>query len=236
MSKSDMHRMACLFGAVAAVGCLTASEEPQRAIEWNDVQWSGGSVSVAVVRPADEGTGPHPVVFALPWGSGTSELVESFIQSYWLTQPSMRSYYVVAPAVRGTSLEQDADELIPALFDWMETELSFDPDQVALVGASNGGRGLFFAGLSQPDRFRALVGLPGSYTGDAANLAVLDGKPIRLLVGEFDDGWVASGEATVAALASQGIDTELEIVPGEGHVMRLDPRSLMDWIDAALGR
>ena len=176
------------------------------------------------------------MILALPWGSGSAELVETFVQSYWLTEPAFRDYYVVAPAVHGSSLADTADEVIPAIFEWMEDALSFDAERVALVGASNGGRGIFFAALSQPDRFQALVGLPGQYSGDAANLAVLAGKPIWLIVGELDNDWVAASEATIAALESQGLSAELDIVSGQRHVMTLDPRALLDWIDAALGR
>ena len=141
---------------------------------------------------------------------------------------------MVAPEVRGSSLVDTAGDVIPAIFQWMQEALSFDADRVALVGASNGGRGIFFAALSQPDRFRTLVGLPGQYGGDPANLAVLAGKPIWLIVGERDDSWVAGTDATVSALASQGITAEVFVAPGQGHVMSLDPRVLLDWIDEAL--
>lgn len=236
MVQGALYHLPCVLGSLLVAGCGGETALRQPAMEWHPVSWSGGTVNVALVRPAEEGTGPHPVIFALPWGSGSAELVQTFVQSYWLSEPARRGYYVVAPEVRGSTLVDTADEMIPAIFAWMADELAIDDTRVALVGASNGGRGLFFAAVSQPDRFRALVGLPGSYGGDPANLAVLAGKPIWLLVGEFDDAWVDGAEATVAALASQGIDAELEIVPGEGHVMRLDPRALLDWIDVALGR
>ena len=58
---------------------------------------------------------------------------------------------------------------------------------------------------------------------------------------ESEDGvvaieYVVVAAATVAALASQGIAAELEVVAGEDHVIALDPRDLLDWIDQALGR
>ena len=65
---------------------------------------------------------------------------------------------------------------------------------------------------------------------------MLAGKPIWLIVGELDNDWVAASEATIAALESQGLSAELDIVSGQRHVMTLDPRALLDWIDAALGR
>jgi S-formylglutathione hydrolase FrmB len=209
---------------------------PPDVIEWNAVPTPLGSVNVAVVRPTDEGTQNHPVIFALPWGSGTDELVEAFIQRYWQTEPATRGYYVVAPAIFGPSLEADAGEIIPALFDWMQAELSMDATSVAIVGASNGGRGLFFTAVTEPDRFQALLALPGMYQGDPANLAVLAGKPIRMIVGEFDDVWREGLNQTVIAFETQGITPEVDIAGTQSHVLDLDPVGLLNWIDNALGR
>ena len=232
MLQALLYPLLCVLGPVIALSGCGGETAPQQqpTIEWNRVPWAQGTLNVALVRPQEEGSGDHPVIFALPWGSGSAELVQTFVQSYWLTEPALRDYYVVSPEVRGSSLVDTAEDVIPAIFEWMEDELSFDPDRVALVGASNGGFGIFFAALSQPDRFRALVGLPGQYSGDPANLAVLSGKPIWLIVGELDESWVAGSEATIAALESQGISAELEVAGGQGHVMALDPRVLLDWI------
>lgn len=205
-------------------------------LEWHEVARSGGTVSVALVRP-DPGTPPpHPVVFALPWGAGTADLVETFVASYWLTEPAARGYYVVAPEIRGSTLDRTAGTVVPAIFAWMDATLDYDPERVALVGASNGGRGAFFAALAQPERFRALMALPGHYAGPAENLAVLADTPIYFLVGQRDERWVELTMETGRALESHGVDAGLRVVPGQGHVLRLDPRPLMDWIDSALGR
>ena len=203
---------------------------------WVEVPWSGGVVRVAVIPPAANTSGPHPVIFALPWGSGSEALVEGFLASYWSLLPSLRGYYVVSPAVRGSTLEDTADEFISAIFDWMDQEIDYHPSQVALVGASNGGRGMFHAAIAYPDRFKTLVGLPGQYSGDPAALSVLLGKRVWLMVGEFDDGWVEASEATVAALESQGVETIFNIVPGQGHVLSLDPGALLIGLEDALGR
>ena len=205
-------------------------------IEWNQITTPAGALNVAVVRPTNEGSMNHPVIVALPWGAGTRELVEAFVQRYWLTEPASRGYYVVSPEVLGSSLETTADDIIPALFQWIESEFAVDASQVALVGASNGGRGLFFAATAQPDRFQVLLALPGQYRGDERNLAVLAGKPVRMIVGEFDTNWVEGTRLTAEALRSQGVDVEVDIAGTQGHVLDLVPSGLMDWIDRALGR
>jgi pimeloyl-ACP methyl ester carboxylesterase len=204
-------------------------------VDWHSVEWSGGTTNVAVLAPSDGSTGPRPVVFALSWGSGSADLVMSFLNAYWATEPGARGYYVVAPEVTGSTLADTADELIPAVFSWMDREFSYDPTKVALVGASNGGRGIFYTALTQPDRFAAMVGLPGQYPGPPGDLTALSGIPVRLLVGEFDSGWVEASQSTAAALEEVGVDVTLEILTNQEHVLFLSPVDLMQWIDQALG-
>lgn len=233
-----MRGIVALAACLAVAGCGALNPGPEevdgRVVDWYAVPWPGGVTNVAVLAPTNGGAGPHPVVFALPWGSGSFDLVLSFLDAYWATEPGARGYYVVAPEVRGSTLAETADELLPALFTWMDAELPYDPDRVALVGASNGGRGIFHAALSQPDRFGAMVGMPGQYSGPAADLASLVGIPVWLLVGEFDAGWVEAAQSTAEALEGQGVDVTLEIESGQEHVLLLSPVRLMDWIDQAL--
>lgn len=230
-----------LCGALLAAtpaGCGDDGISPStfQDVEWHEVESSLGTVQVALVRPAEGTTGPHPVVFALPWGGGTWDLALSLVERYWIHDAPARGYYVVSPAVRGTSLAQEAGELIPAIFAWMEQELDFDPEAVLLTGASNGGRGAFFAAISQPQRFAAVLGMPAYYSGPEHHLALLAGKPIRLMVGEEDDTWVMSSTATRDALLALDIEVLHEVVPGQGHVLSVPSAELMDWVDEALGR
>jgi hypothetical protein len=81
----------------------------------------------------------------------------------------------------------------------------------------------------------AWVGMPGQFTGDTDRLSVLAGKPIRLMVGEFDEAWVRGTETTVGSLESLGISADVDVVPGQGHVLTLFDVDLMNWIDAAIG-
>lgn len=226
---------------LALSGCSDdAVADPQTQIanvEWQQVQWSGGTLRVALIRPeADAGDGPYPVVIALPWGGGTADLVLGLVDTYWSREAPARGYYVVSPEVLGSSLAQTADQIVPALFDWMDQALDYDPAEVVLTGASNGGRGAFFAATAAPDRFRGIIGMPGRYEGDGSNLDGLAETPVWLLVGEFDSGWVSAAESTRTALEGAGVPVTLDVVSGQGHVMSLDQAALMDWIDAVLGR
>lgn len=232
-----LHLLLCLGPALALGGCLSEDPAPTRAeIEWNRVDTPVGAINVALVRPQDEGTRAHPVIVALPWGSGSGELVEAFVSRYWRDVPPARGYYVVSPEVRGSSLESTASDIIPALFAWMQSELTIDVDKVALVGASNGGRGLFFAAVAYPTLFQTLLAMPGQYGGDDQNLAVLDGIPLRMIVGERDTPWVEATRRTAAALEGLGIAVQVDIATNQGHVLDLDPVGLLDWIEEALAR
>lgn len=236
-----MHHLLLTLGltlAVAVCGGETVSDpEVQLAdVEWHQVGWSGGTLRVALVEPDDGLPGPHPVIVALPWGGGTADLVLGLVDSYWSREAPARGYYVVAPEVLGSSLAQTAGEIVPALFEWMDGALDYDPEAVVLTGASNGGRGAFYAATAAPERFQAVIGMPGRYEGDGSNLAGLVEKPVWLLVGEFDGSWLSAAESTQTALEEAGVTVTLDVEAGQGHVMRLDQARLMNWIDAALGR
>ena len=126
--------------------------------------------------------------------------------------------------------------MLPAIFSWMDENLSYDPDRVVATGASNGGIGLFFAGISAPDRFAGYLGMPGEYAGAAAELAGLAGKPVWLMVGELDDDWRQRTESTREKLESAGAQVVVEVLDGQDHVLLVSQPRLMDWVDGVVGR
>jgi dienelactone hydrolase len=156
------------------------------------------------------------------------------VDAYWNGEASRRGYVVVAPSIVGSSLETEADEFIPGLFAWLDENVSYDSDRVVVVGASNGGRGAFHALASDPTRFAAVIAMPGNYTGRPEALAAFAGKPIWLMVGEMDSRWHASTEATRVTLEAAGVTPRVNMIRGQGHVLRLDDRILMDWLDEVL--
>jgi len=76
--------------------------------------------------------------------------------------------------------------------------------------------------------------MPGSYAGPTERLAPFAGKPVWLMVGEMDRGWHASTEATRVTLEAAGITPRVNQIRGQGHVLRVDDRMLMDWVDEVL--
>jgi dienelactone hydrolase len=234
-------RRSALVGLAATALSCGASESTGPAPQVLDGEWirltygAGIPVDVAVVRPSGYSpTGQHPLILALPWGSGSPDLVLGMIDAYWDDEALARGFLVVSPAITGSTLESEATDFLPALFAWMDENLAYDPERVALVGASNGGRGVFHMLAADPTRFHALIGMPGAYDGPADALSGFAPNPAWLLVGEEDVAWVSRSQDTKLLLDSQGIPTTLEVVSGQGHVLLLDQRELTDWIEDVL--
>ena len=239
---------ALVAGLLAVVGALGSSSGIPSGIdgefatsadfEWVEVTYGAGTrVDVAVFKPEGyAGSRSHPLILALPWGRGTPELTLGMVDAYWSREASRRGYVVIAPSILGSSLATEAAEFLPALFSWLDEHISYDRERVVVAGASNGGRGVFHVLAADPERFAAAIGMPGSYSGPTAMLEPFAGKPVWLMVGEMDRGWQASTEATRATLEAAGITPRVNLIRGQGHVLRLDDRILMDWLDEVLAR
>ncbi len=225
---------------VGVLGCSTVSitQDPATVIQVARVDYGEGrTVNIFVILPEQPpAAGRSPVVFAFPWGDGSSDLVLSLLRSYWDEEAPARGYIVVGVEVFGPDLALEATEMIPEILAWMDRNLSYDRDQVVAAGASDGGTGLFHAAVAVPGAFAALIGMPGEFSGEATDLQPLAGKPVWLLVGEQDTQWRDLAIDTKDKLESQGVEVTVEVLPGKGHVMNIDQDRLMDWIDGVLGR
>lgn len=219
-------------------GPSAADYEPAQSadFEWVEVTYGAGTrVDVAVFKPESySDSGRHPLILALPWGGGTPELALGMVDAYWNREAPLRGYVVIAPSILGSSLRTEATEFIPALFSWLDEHVSYDRERVVVVGASNGGRGVFHVLATDPQRFAAVIAMPGSYSGPAEMLEPFAGKPVWLMVGEMDQAWHASTEATRVTLEAAGITPRVNLIRGQGHVLRVDDRMLMNWLDEVL--
>ncbi|MFQ5846669.1 MAG: alpha/beta hydrolase-fold protein [Candidatus Methylomirabilales bacterium] len=158
-------------------------------------------------------------------------MVQVNLEAYWEQEAYERGYIVVAPEVFGLVLRTDAVALLTAVFDWMDTNVLYDKGRVTLTGASNGGLGAFYAAVAEPGWFGAVVVLPGGYRGPAKDLESLMGKHVWLLVGGRDVSWKRLAENTLRALQQAKARASLTVLPGQRHVLRIDPRRLFDWIE-----
>ena len=224
------HMAAFILLAVAVTPCPAFSQLVERE-ELTLTDGGGGRFRLTVIYPESyDLDSKHPVIFALPPGPGTPEMVDAILRNYWEDEGGVRGYVMVSPAVLGRSLEERAGDVLGRIFEWMDENVSYDTSRVTLVGQSNGGLGAFHAARAQPERFASIVVMPGGFGGEGF-LDQLKGKPVWLLVGERDTVWVQLSERTRDLLSLAGAEPTLTVVPGQGHVFRFSPRRLYDWIE-----
>lgn len=225
-----------LLLAAAVAGCASggtsgsAETAGAASVEagWVSLPVGGGETTNLLVLPP-EGA-PRGVVIAFPWGRGDAGLLAGLVETYWNRAAPARGYAVVGVETYGPGLDAGAERLMPALLAWIRANLPGAEGRVVLTGASAGGIGVFHAALAAPNQVHAILAMPGR-ADESLPLGPLAGTPVRLLVGELDGRWVSGSESTARRLQQAGALVELEIVPGQGHVLRVPQVELADWIE-----
>ena len=189
----------------------------------------GGQLNLLVVRPPGPARG---VVVAFPWGAGDAGLLAGLVETYWDEAAPAAGYAVVGVEIYGPGLAESAAVVVPVLLDWIEQNLPEVAGEIVLTGASAGGVGVFHAALAMPGRVAAILAMPGRTTGEAS-LETLAGVPVLLMVGEHDRNWVTGSESTAERLRAAGAKVALDVVPGQGHVLRLPEQMLVRWLEEA---
>lgn len=187
----------------------------------------GDQLNLLVARPAGPARG---VVLAFPWGAGDANLLAGLVETYWDDAAPAAGYAVVGVEIYGPGLAESAPVVVPALLEWIEQNLPEAAGEIVLTGASAGGIGVFHAALAMPGRVAAILAMPGRTSGEAS-LESLAGVPVLLMVGAHDGRWVAGSESTAERLRAAGAQVELSVVPGQGHVLRVPERMLVEWLD-----
>ena len=222
-----------LTAAAVLSGCeedFTRPPLPLDDVEWVQVPFNPDEViNVAVLEP--EGP-PVGAIVAFPWGTGVSELVLSFMDSYWDEAAIAAGYVVLGIEAWGPGLETLAPQVVPDVVAFIDTRYPTASSELIFTGASNGGEGVFHGALSVPSRVGGIIAMPGAYGGDPANLAALAGIPTLLMVGELDTPWLGPSQSTLTALEDAGVPATLEIVSNQDHVLTIPQQELMDWINA----
>ena len=180
-----------------------------------------------------------PVVVAFPPGGQDPELTRSVVEGTYRDEALARGWVVVSPAAPpDDSLWFEASEAMSSeLLDWVQGWVVPEGDAFHIIGVSNGGLSTFRVAGDHPDRVKSIVVFPGYPRSDADREALggLAGIPVRMFVGGEDATWIAPMEDTEAALLALDGDVELEIVPGEGHIIGSlgDGVRIFDELDAA---
>lgn len=164
----------------------------------------------------------YPILLALPPGNQSKEMVNAGLGGYWAEGPATGEWIVVSPIAPGGRLFfQGSESLLPEFLEKIKIQHEPEGDKFHLAGISNGGISAFRIAISEPRLFHSLMVIPGFPRGEDANrLENLRGIPVSMYVGEFDTDWRNAMEQTLEKLQSLGIEANLRVVSGEGHVIQ----------------
>jgi len=197
----------------------------------------GAVIEYALVLPAgyDESRA-YPVLLALPPGPQSRGMVQAGLDLYWQQGAIDNDWVVISPASPdGTLFFQGAERYLPEFLARAAEQLTPEGGAYHVAGISNGGISAFRLAASHPDLVQSLLVAPGypSSAEDQRNLLERTDIPVAMFVGEQDTGWIPPMQETADALAAQGREVSLEIVPDEGHLMRsLSPDKLFALLDS----
>jgi len=185
-------------------------------------------------RPAD---GPRPLLIFLHGAAG------NFKAYTWLFSQLAddRNMVLIAPSFGfGNWRQPGGTEAIQRALDDVMQVTEIDPDQVYLMGLSNGGLGVSLAAAEWPERFRGLILLsPVMATEVVEQQTFLDswrGRPVLVISGEDDRRIpVAYVHARVANLQHGGVEVSKIIYPGEDHFLVFSQpagvlQDISDWL------
>ena len=181
-------------------------------------------IEYALVLPDNFVAGQtYPILLALPPGDQSEAMVEAGLGGYWEAEAAERGWIVISPiAPNGVLFFRGAEGYLPEMLARISAEFPPEGGKYHVVGISNGGISAFRFAIANPDLTHSIVVLPGYPLGDfdQANLANLVDIPVAMYVGENDGAWVSRMETAEQALTEFGATVALEVVPGEGHVIR----------------
>lgn len=190
-----------------------------------------------VVPPGREGLQVGRVLIAFPPGGQDLDLTREIVDDDWRDEAVARNVVVVSPAAPDTGLwfTDETAALLDGFLSYVVGAFPPTDGRFDLAGVSNGGLSAFRAAIEHPDRFRSMVLFPGAPPSDVtdAQLADLAGLDITMFVGGDDTSWLDQSQRAHDRLAALGIDSDLQVIPGEGHIIEsLTPAQLWDALGA----
>lgn len=197
----------------------------------------GAVIEYALVLPAGfDVSQAYPVLLALPPGPQTQDMVQAGLDLYWRQGAIDNGWVVVSPASPdGTLYFQGAERYLPEFLAGVAAQVTPEGGKYHVAGISNGGISAFRLVANHPDLVQSLLVAPGYpfSAEDRRNLLENTDIPVAMFVGEQDTTWIPPMQETADALAAQGREVSLEIVPDEGHVMRsLSPDRLFGLLES----
>lgn len=163
-----------------------------------------------------------PLLIGMGPGSESIGAASTGMELFWGKPLTRRGWLVVCPAAPAGGWHSDHGGQVFAKFlDGITREFRVADDMFHIAGCSNGGYSAFRFAAKHPDRCRSLWLVPGSYSrGDRAAIPQLQEVSVRWFVGSADGPWFEAARRMNAELQSHGLDSVLQVFPGEGHVMQ----------------
>jgi len=209
-------------GNAAATDPSKGGDAPQTdddgPLTWHTLTANGETVEYATVGTPGGG----PVLLALPPGPQTREMVAAGLDP-WADAMAEDGWFVVSPVSPSGLFFTDSAGIVPAFVDAAAATHGFEPTGLHVFGMSNGGISAFTAAIAEPDRFAAVVTMPGRPTDeDMEGLDALSQVPVTIVVGADDEAfWVEGAVAAEAKLQAAGGSIVLTTLPGTGHAAHI---------------
>lgn len=231
--RSSFLARACTL--IAGLLSATVTHADTAPPDWSTLKTPVGELRYKLILPPKfDAKQTYPTLLALPPGPQTEAMVSGTL-SLWTTEAAKRGWVVIAPAAPEGKLfvREGVDAIVPML-EAVGTTVKFAGGRVHVAGISNGGRSAFHFAAKSPWLVHSILTLPGGAQGeDFAGLSKLVSIPVTLFVGAEDKGWVELNQATKAELDRLGGTASLDIIPGAGHALRVEPSKLFDILDHA---
>jgi len=202
---------------------ITPPSDDDEPLTWRTLNVGETAVEYATIGEPAEG---RPVLLALPPGPQTREMVVAGIEK-WATPMQEAGWFVLSPISPEGLFFTDSAELLPGFLDAAAKTHGIPTEGLLLFGMSNGGLSAFSVALAEPNRFRAIVTIPGRPTDDdLGKVSALASMPVAIVVGADDDPfWITGAESTKRALEGAGGSVEVRMLPDTGHAAHVD----IDW-------
>jgi predicted esterase len=179
---------------------------------------TGTPASPYLIRDPQEATAQTETVLFFPGGPGG---IDTAMPTYalWLAEGDPgATFRVVVPYSADGDFQDEHDRAL-AILDELAA-CSCGSDRVHLGGTSLGGLGAYALALAHPERFVSLLGAPGAFDAPtAASVAALAGHSVLNAVGGDDGAWQSQVEASYQALLDAGVDSQLLVMDGQGHIL-----------------
>jgi pimeloyl-ACP methyl ester carboxylesterase len=171
--------------------------------------------------PQQRPAGPLPVLVFLHGSAGNFKTYTWV----WSRLAEREGLVIIAPSFGfgNWRYAESVDVVSRALAD-AATQVELDPNRVYLAGLSNGGLGVSYLALAQPERFRGLIFLSpvmrDKIIDDSAFLEKWRGRPVLVITGEEDERIpLLYVQQRVDILRAGGVDVTEQVYPGEDHFL-----------------